>query len=457
MKKQSRFKYLVVLAVMGFTIGPATAQEKLSIRNAIQRALEHNLQVKQAEFQYALSDQDLRQSKLDFYPSVNAMISGSKNWGLFFNADVGQLTTESANNLNGGLSASATLFQGFMRVRQVAANRHQLMADASNIDKVKNDLTLAVATKYLECLTNMDLLTASQQQLELANEQLVVAEANFKVGNNTLADLSQAKSQVATDELNVTTAQNAYDLAILDLKQLMELHPAVEIQLIKPNVTEFEQTTAAYSAAQVYEEASAIYPDLRVAREQTLVAEKGIDIAKSAYYPTLSLGGNLGTNYSSAIPDVEINSPLMRFGKQIQRNFAQSVGFTLSIPIFNNLQTRINVNRAKINYQNALANEQLANNNLSKIINQAVLDLRSAEKRLYSAETAFTSASDAFEVIEQRFGVGLANSIELFTAQTNRNKAEFDYIQARYDLIFRSKVIDFYLGKTIAFGAEQEN
>src|SRR5690606_25211679 len=367
MKKQTRFKYLIILAILGITIGQAAAQEKLSIRNAIQRALEHNVQVKQAEFQYALTDQDLRQSKLDFYPSVNAMISGSKNWGLFFNADVGQLTTESANNLNGGLSANVNLFQGFMRVRQVAANRHQLMADASNIDKVKNDLTLAVATKYLECLTNLDLLTASQQQLELSKEQLVVAEANFNVGNNTLADLSQAKSQVATDELNVTTAENAYDLAILDLKQLMELHPAVEIQLIKPDVAEFESTETVYSAAQVYEEAAVIYPDLRVAREQTLVAEKSIDIAKSGYYPTLSLGGNLGTNYSSAIPDVEINSPLMRFGKQIQRNFAQSVGFTLSIPIFNNLQTRINVNRAKINYQNALANEQLANNNLSKI------------------------------------------------------------------------------------------
>jgi len=198
MKKQSRFKYLVVLAVMGFTIGPATAQEKLSIRNAIQRALEHNLQVKQAEFQYALSDQDLRQSKLDFYPSVNAMISGSKNWGLFFNADVGQLTTESANNLNGGLSANVNLFQGFMRVRQVATNRHQLMADASNIDKVKNDLTLAVATKYLECLTNLDLLTASQQQLELSKDLLIVFLGKFNVSNNNLADSSQANSQVST-------------------------------------------------------------------------------------------------------------------------------------------------------------------------------------------------------------------------------------------------------------------
>lgn len=457
MKKQTRFNCLITMAVLGGSIWSATAQEQLSIRDAIQRAVENNLQVKQAEFQYALADQDLKQSKMNFYPTVNAMLSGSKNWGLFFNSDVGQLTTESANNVNGGLNANVNLFQGFMRVRQVAANRHQLMADASNIDKTKNDLTLAVATKYLECLTNLDLLTASEQQLSLSEEQLTVAEANFEVGNNTLADLSQAKSQVATDELNVTTAQNAYDLAILDLKQLMEVNPAVDLRLIKPNIAEFENTENVYSAAQVYEEAASIYPDVRMAREQTQVAERNIAIAKSAYYPTVSLGGNLGTNYSSAIPDLEINSPVMRFGKQLQRNFAQSVGVTINIPIFNNLQTKINVNRARISYQNALVNEQLTNNNLSKIINQAVLDLRSAEKRLYSTETAFTSAKDAFEVIEQRFEVGLANSIELFTAQTNRNKAEFDYIQSRYDLIFRSKVIDFYLGKTIAFGTEQEN
>lgn len=446
---------LLTLALLGILIGRAVGQERMSIRDAIERAVAQNLQVKQAEFQYALSEQDLKQSRMDFYPAVNAALSGSKNWGLYFNADVGRLTTESANNLNGGLNANATLFQGFMRVHQVAANKHQLMADASNIDKVKNDLALSVATKYLECLTNSDLLTASRQQLELSKEQLAVAEANFSVGNNTLADLSQARSQVATDELNVTTAQNAYDLALLDLKQLMEMDPTVEIELVKPAVEDFERTVDVYSAVQIFEEAAAIYPDLRVAREQALAAERNIAIARSSFYPTISLGGNIGTNYSSAIPDLELSAPTMRFGKQLQRNFAQSVGFTISIPIFNGLQTKINVSRAKINYQNALTSEQLTNNNLNKIINQAILDLRAAEKRLHSAETAFASVSDAFEVIEQRFGVGLANSIELFTAQTNRNRAEFDYIQARYDLIFRSKVIDFYLGKTIAFEAEQ--
>ncbi|GGG94490.1 transporter [Parapedobacter pyrenivorans] len=449
------FKCLVItLGVLGIYIGRATAQEQITILEAVERAITNNLQVKQAEFQYALSDQDLLLSRMTFYPSVNGAISGSKNWGLSFNTDVGQLTTESANNVNGGISADVSLFQGFSRVHQVAANRHQLMANASNIDKVKNDLALSVATKYLECLTNMDLLTASQQQLALSEEQLAVAQANFEVGNNTLADLSQAKSQVATDELNVTTAENAYDLAILDLKQLMEMQPSVSIELVKPQVADFENTEVVYSAEQVYQQAMTAYPDIKVAQEQSLMAERNIAVARGNYYPSLSLGGNLGTNYSSAIPDIELATPTMRFGKQIRRNFAQSVGITLSIPIFNGLQTRVNVSRAKINYQNALTNEQLAKNNLNKIINQAVLDLRAAEKRYYSTETAFASANDAFEVLSQRFEVGLANSVELFTAQTTRNKAEFDHIQARYNLIFRSKVIDFYLGNEINFETE---
>src|SRR5690606_13105790 len=121
------------------------------------------------------------------------------------------------------------------------------------------------------------------------------------------------------------------------------------------------------------------------------------------------------------------------------------------IPIFNRFQTRTSVNKAKINYQYALTSEQLAKNNLNKIIAQAVLDLRAAKTRYYSTETAFTSAKDAFEVISQRYDVGLANSVELFTAQTNMNRAEFDHIQARYDILFRSKVIDFYLGNEINF------
>src|SRR5690606_15684413 len=330
--------------------------------------------------------------------------------------------TESITSLNGSVNASVPIFQGFQRVNEVAANKYLLLADQTNTERIQSDLVLAVVTTYLEALTNQDLLTAGKQQLTLSKEQLQAEEINFEVGNRTLADLSQAKSQVATDELNVTSAQNAYDISILDLKQLMELDPSTEIVLEQPSLPECEHITTAYSAEEVYLEPTSIYPEIKQASYNTLAAEKNIDIVKGGYYPTLSLSGGLGSGYSSA--DKDYTTGVERpFHQQIDDNFSTFVGLSLSIPIFNNFQTRIAVKKAKISYENALLGERQAENNLSKVIHQAVVDLRAAEKSYYSNEQAFEASKQAFEVFKQRYEVGLANSIELNTSQTNMNKA----------------------------------
>ncbi len=437
---------------------PVSAQQLMPIKEAISQALQNNLQVKQAQFQAALSEEDLKQAKSQFYPSLNAQMSGNMRFGRYFDQTTGQLVP-SVNTANVGASTDIPIFQGFQRINQILVNKNQLSADQSNVEKVRNDLVLSVATTYLEALTNQDLLTAAEQQLNLSQQQLTVAEANYEVGNNTLADLSQAKSQVATDELNVTSAQNAFELSMLNLKQLMEMDPAEDIVLEKPEIADIEQAETPYTASAVYQQALIAQPDIKTAEFSTAAAKSNIDVAKGGHYPTLGFGAGYGTSVSSVAsqpikfdPDgMPIEYGRVSFRDQLRNNESPYIGLTLNIPIFNRFQNKINVNRAKINYQNAQTNEQLAKNNLNKIVNQAILDLRSAGKRYSSTETAFESSRDAFEVIRQRYEVGLANSVELFTAQTTMNKAEFDHIQAKYDLLFRSKVIDFYLGNEIDF------
>ncbi len=310
---------------------------------------------------------------------------------------------------------------------------------------MKNDLVLAVVTNYLTVLNSQDLLIAARQQLDISKQQLDIEQKFFDVGNRTLADLSQSKSQVATAELNVTNAQNQVDLAFLNLAQLLERDPSVPFEVEKPAVNDVATVNTAYSAAEVYKSASENFPDIKLAELRRLVLQKEIDIAKSGYYPSLNLQTGMGTRYSNG------SFGNTSFASQIQDNFNQFIGFGLSIPIFNGYSARSAVRRAKINVLNGEVNEQLAKNNLNKVINQAVYDLRAAEKRFYSAQTAFESSKDAFNVIEQRYAVGLVNSLDFNQAQTNLNKAQFDQIQARYDLIFRSKVIDYYLGNPITF------
>lgn len=443
-------KYSCLIFLFAFMVFSSSAQQTVTLSDAVDWALKNNLQVKQAAFQSALSEQDVKQAKMDLYPSLEGNVGGNVRRGLFFDQTAGTLLLrQNVTTADAGLTANTVLFGGLRRINQIKANKMQLEADRSNLDKVKNDLVLDVVTKYLEALTNLDITTASKQQLELSQEQLDVEDANFSVGNKTLADIAQAKSQVATDELNATTAENAYQLSILDLKQLMEMNPETDIVLEKPTLPDVEKLVAEQKASEVYGEAVKSYPDIKQAEFRTAVARKNIDIAKGGYYPELSLIAGANTSYSSAARD--FGGQIISFTDQLDRNSMQFVGVSLRIPIFTNLTTRISVKKAQISYQNSLNDEMLAKNNLNKIINQAVLDLKAAERKYYSTGTVFESSREAFEVIRQRYEVGLANAVEQSTSQTNMNKAEFDYIQARYDLIFRSKVIDFYLGRSIEF------
>ncbi len=453
------------------------AQQVLTIQQAVDNTLKNNLQIKQAAFSAALSNETLIQSKNALLPSLNSSASYNKNFGRSIDPSTNQFISQQFSSANGSVTASADLFQGFQKINQIRQNKLLLAADQTNVEKIKNDLILQVVTSYMQILYNKDLLAASQQQLDVAKQTLKREQALLDVGNKTLADISQAKSQVATAELNTTNAQNTLSISYLTLNQLMEMQPENRFEVQAPTVADNYSLQSSYDINAIFTTAVTSFPDIKLASLRTQAALRGISIAKSSYYPRLSIGGGLGTNYSSGrsrvvsvtpngfseigrtattnesvvAPDFLTVLGKQTFGSQIEDNFNQYVGLSLSIPIFNGFQARTNVRKAKINYQNIQVQEQLTRNNLSKVISQAVYDLKAAEGRYASTQNAFQAQKDAFYVIEQRYNVGLVNSLDYSTAQTNRNKAEIDFIQAKYDLLFRAKVIDYYLGKQIVF------
>lgn len=435
----------------------AQGGEIITLKQAVDIALQNNLQIKQAQFQSAITDENLKQSKFELYPNLNSSFSANRRIGLFFDQTSGALNSESTNTASGNLSTDINLFSGFRLQNQILQNKALLASDKSNVEKIKNDLSLSVVNTYLQILNNQDLVKASEQQLTLSKQQLGVADKNFKVGNNTQADLSQAQAQVANNELSLTNAQNAFELAMLDLKQLMEMDPERSITLQVPVIENLETIESKYSGYEVYSKAVSNYPDIKVAEYNTQAFKYGVKVAKGSLYPSLSFGGQLYNSYSSNAVDrifdtntgQIISQEKVPFSEQLNRNFGQAFGFNLSIPIFNNYRSRSSYNIAKIRYENAKASEQLTKNNLNKIINQAVQDLKSAIKSYNATQSAFNSSKDAFNAIKQRYDVGLANVIELNISQTNYNKAEFDFIQAKYNVIFRKKVIDFYLGNPL--------
>jgi outer membrane protein len=430
------------------------AQTVITLQKAVQLTLDNNLQIKQAQFNEAIDNENLGQAKNNRLPNLTANPQSSFNFGRSVDPSTNQFVNQSIFGLSGSITSQVLLFQGGMLRNQILESKLLLDVDKSNTAKVKNDLTLNVITTFLSVLSNQDLVKAAEQQVDIANQTLDKVQKNFDVGNNTLADLSQSKATQSTAQLNLTTAQNQLDISLLTLKQFMEMDPKAQITVERPDISKLTNVKTIYDAQDVYSSALAVNPDVHLAALQAQASLQNVAVAKSAYYPTLALFGSLGSNYSNArkitsvTPGGVVFLPYP-FTDQISDNFNQAIGVSLQIPIFGRFSTRTSVRKAQFNYQLAQVSEQLAKNNLNKTIAQAVLDLRAADKKYASAQQTFQSNKDAYNVTQQRYTVGLVNSLDYNTALINMNKSEFDMIQARYEVIFRSKIIDYYLGNQI--------
>jgi len=468
--------FLALLVCTMLLIGSfkANAQEVITLQKAVDRSLERNLTIKQSQFNEAIDVENYNQAKNNRLPNLTANPQASFNFGRSVDPSTNQFVNQSIFGLSGNVTSQVLLFQGGLLQNQILANKLQLDVDKSNTAKVKNDLVLNVVTTYLSVLSNQDLLAAAIQQVDISKQTLDKVQKTFDVGNNTLADLSQAKATLSTSELNQVTAQNQLDISILTLKQYMEMDPKTEIKVEKPDVSKLTNIRSAYDAQDVYGNSVSINPDVKLAEVQKQLALQNVNVAKSNYYPSLALFGSIGSNYSDARKNVIVspggletiglvsgsNTPVLApgytqtftkypFTDQFGDNFNQSIGVSLNIPIFGRFTTRTQVRKAKISYQIADITSQLAKNTLNKTINQAVLDVRAADKKYQSAQQTFQSNKDAYNVMQQRYNVGLVNSLDYNTSLTTLNKSEFDMIQAKYELIFRSKIIDYYLGNPI--------
>lgn len=426
------------------------AQEVITVQRAIELTLQNNLQITKSKLSEDLAEENFKQAKLAQYPRLNGSVDQRMSWGRNNTGTSGIYENTQNYSFSPGLGLGVDLFNGFSKINQVRQNKLLLEAGKMNTDKIKNDLTLSVVTSYMEILYNKDRLKAAKEQLEVARKTLKQQQALLDVGNKTLADLAEAKSQVATAELDVTNADNAQTISFITLVQLMDIPSSTRFEVQAPNAANFTKSNSAYDAETIYAEALTYFPDIKLAALQTAAAKKGIDVAKGNLYPSLSFSGSYGSyyNYNYNLPaDIQNRS----FRDQIENNVSKGVGLNLSIPIFNGLQARSSVKKARINLLQTQADEQLAKNNLNKIIYQAVADLKAAESTNESAIKTFNAQKEAFSVIEQRYNVGLVNALDYSTSLTKRNKAEIDMIRAKYDLLFKAKVIDYYLGKQIVF------
>ena len=428
-----------LLACFLVASGIATqAQTAWDLRQCIEHALTHNLSIKQKEASRDKSAVELNTAQWSRLPNLNGNIGQSFNYGRAIQAD-NTYGNRNTRNTNFSVGTSIPLFTGMQIPNNIALSKLNLKAAIEDLNKAKEDISIQVTSYYLQALFNEELVKVAQKQVALSKEQLDRKVAFFKNGKASETEVYEAQSRLAQDEYSLVQTQNNHQLSLLDLSQLLELPSPENFQIVAPKVEVF--STELSLPDEVYTLALQNKPAIKAAQYRLEGATKSIRIAQSGWYPQLTFGAGIGTNYYS-ITGIENAG----FGNQWRENMNKYLQFSLSIPLFNRFETRNRVKSARIQ-RNALAWQlEESKKTLYKEIQQAYYNALAAESQFRSSEVASKAAETSFKLMSEKYANGKANATEYNEMRANWMKALSEQIQARYDYLFRSKILEFYKG-----------
>ena len=431
-------KTVISLSLTILGVFQIQAHETWDLQRCINHAIEHNLSIKQKEAARDQSKVELNTAQWSRMPNLNGNIGQSFNFGRALQAD-NTYGNRNTRNTNFSLGTNIPLFTGMQIPNSIALSKLNLKAATEDLAKAKEDISIQVASYFLQVLFNEELTKIARNQVALSQEQLDRKVAFFKNGKASEAEVLEAKSRLAQDQLSLVQAGNNHQLALLDLSQLLELPSPENFRISVPDIDGF--TANLSMPEEIYAQAMMNKPAIKAAQYRLQGAEKSIKIAQSSYYPQLSFGAGIGTNYYH-LSGIE-NAP---FSTQWDQNMNKYLQFSLSIPIFNRFQTRNRVKSARI--QRTALSWQLeeSKKSLYKEIQQAYYNALAAESKYKSSQSATESANASFKLISEKYANGKASATEYNEMRTAWMKSLSDGIQAKYEFIYRSKILDFYKG-----------
>ncbi|MBS2098140.1 TolC family protein [Carboxylicivirga linearis] len=432
-----------VIALASITSSSAQEVKQWSLLECINYAHENNITVKRQLLNAEYQANVLKQSKLNMLPNLNASVSGSFNFGYTWIQQEAQNVEVNTRSLSSGLSSNVALFEGLTRQNTIKKNQYLLMQALEDNEKTKNDIALQITAQYMQILFDKELLAVAKEQYETSKLQVDRTQKLVDAGSVAMGNLLEIKSQAAKEALNVTQQENNLNLNILTLAQLLDLENPLDFAIETPTIPELEAFTPA-GPENIYQTALEIMPEIKSSEHYVTSSEYDLKIAKGNYYPTISLGANIGANANWLADDPDgYNRPLWEQFKSTRNTY---IGASLSIPIFNRLQARNGVANAKLGLQDANYQLQSAKLALRKEIQQAYADATAAYKNFLSSEEAVDSYKESFRYTEKKFNVGLVNSVDYNVSKTDFTKAQSDLLQAKYSYILRTKILDFYKG-----------
>lgn len=458
-----------------------------TLEDCIEYAAKHNLQVKQSELDLLSSKVEVDRSKADLFPTLNAGASYGNSVGRSIDPYTNIIVDDPVSSQNYYISSGVDLFNGFSKQNIIKQNKASLKASEFELMNMKNDISLQIVSAYTSLMFNQELLANAESRLEASGLQRDRTERQVEVGALPQASLYELEAQYASDELAVTNALNNLEFALLNLKQLLQLPADQQFGIVVPDVEIESAQEYPVSAEEVYEVAEDTQPIILAAESRIESSEYSLQAAKGGLWPRLSAQANLSSAYSSLGPTklpkegtdyIEVGEPKVigyfvdedqnrqivytpdldareyervTYMDQLDMNFRRSIQLNLDIPIFNGLSTKSNISRARIANDRASLQAQIVRQQLRQSIEQAAQDVKAAALTYRSNLNQVRSLREAFRSVEQRFNLGAANAVDFSVAKTNLDVAESNLIRAKYDYVFKNKILDFYRNKPLSF------
>ena len=440
-KSKSMKKYIILIAVL-LVSGGSFAQQSWSLKDCVEYALKHNIQIQKQEIANEQQKVALNTAKNQRLPNLNGSASQSFSFGRAASPVDNSYVNNNSSNSSFGISTSIPIFTGFQIPNNIELSKLNLKAATEDLNKAKEDISVNVTSAFLQVLFNEELCKVAKEQINLSKEQLDRMTRLEEVGKASTAQVYEAKATLAQDELASVQAENNRKLAILDLTQLLELSSPEGFSIVSPDIEPDFQALS--TPEEIYSLAMVNKPAVLAEQYRLEGMDKSIKIAKGAYYPTLSLNGGLSTGYYTMSGITGRN-----FGQQLSDNFNKYFGFSLNIPIFDRHDTRNKVKTARLNYSTQALQVEESKKSLYKEIQQAYYSAVAALAKFNSGKTAVEASEASFKLMREKYENGKATSVEFSQVKVNLMKASSDQIQAKYDYLFRAKILDFYKGLSL--------
>ena len=449
------FLFSIFLLCAGSLSSSAVAQSSgndvWTLQRCLEHALEHNLQLQQAELGVVRGALAETSAKGAFLPNLNASSSYGVNIGQRIDPFTNQFATDAVQSSNYGMSSGLTLFNGFQNHLNLRRARLGLELAQTNVEIAQNNVALSLASAYLNVLFQKEFLTIAQLNAEATGRQVDRVQKLVNAGAAAESDLYDVLAQQAADQSSVVSAENGVTIAKLALAQLLQLSgdEADNLEVAPPSDDLLETAQLPLSADAAVAFALNAFPDMKAVELQVTDAYLGLDLAKAQRMPRINGSYSAGSGYSELRPDLTTGET-MSFQDQFTNNLNQSIFFSLSLPIFNGFGVETNIDRAEVDVLSAqLAKEQTAQS-LTQTVEQSWADARAAQRTFEANDRALEAATLAITNAEARFEAGAISALEYADARTRLDNARINALRTQYDFVFKTRILDFYLGRPLS-------